>query len=438
MKFPLDVDVVVAGGGPAGVSAAVAAARQGMKTCLLERYDILGGMGTVGLVNNFCNAHFDGERYIIGGVFAEIRQKLIAKQAIFVTGGLEPFNHHEYTNILQQTCAEAGVDVRFLQEIEGADFHNGQAIIHLKTTKDLTSRYVIDATGDAMIFAAAGVPFIMGRPNDHAVMPLTFCYVLGPFDRQRLAAAIPNAFTFDKEGQRSFAYLGGQPELVEAVKTARARGELTIPRDRIAVAYAIPGAEDHLAVNFGRVPIEDPTDPVQLAEAEALGRVQAREGEAFFRKYVPGFEKATIVEYARQIGVRESRQIIGKYCLTGDDVVGCRQFEDVIAQCCYSIDIHDPKTRGTTMIGLPPGKHYDIPLRCLIPREGPTNLIAAGRCISATHEAMSSLRVSPSVMAIGEAAGMVAALGVLREAAAGDLPHQDIQSLLLEAGAILR
>lgn len=203
------------------------------------------------------------------------------------------------------------------------------------------------------------------------------------------------------------------------------------------MAYAIPGAEDHLAVNFGRVPIEDPTNPVQLAAAEALGRVQAKEGEAFFRKYVPGFEKAAIVEYARQIGVRESRQIIGKYCLTGDDVVECRQFEDVIAQCCYSIDIHDPKTRGTTLIGLPPGKHYDIPLRCLIPREGPTNLIAAGRCISATHEAMSSLRVSPSVMAIGEAAGMVAALGVLREAAAGDLPHQDIQALLLEAGAII-
>lgn len=435
-KFP-EVDVVVAGGGPAGIAAAIAAARQGMKTCLLERHDILGGMGTVGLVNNFCNAHFDGTRYIIGGIFAEIRQKLIAQKAIFVTGGLEPFNHHEYGNILAKTCAEAGVDLRFHQEIAGVHFHREEVFVHLEKAEDVKARFIIDATGDASVFAAGGIPFTMGRPQDLAVMPLTFCYILGPFDPQRLAAEVPGAFERDRETGQSFAYLGGQPPLVEWIKTARERGELTIPRDRIAVAYGIPGAADHLAVNFGRVTIEDPTDPVQLAQADKLGHAQAREGEAFFRKYVPGFEKATIVEYARQIGVRESRQITGRYCLTGEDVIGCRQFNDVIAQCCYSIDIHDPKSHGTTLIGIPPGQHYDIPLRCLIPQEAPPNIMAAGRCISATHEAMSSFRVSPSVMAIGEAAGIVASLSVATGTAAGDIAHQDVQERLLENGGIL-
>ncbi len=438
MKKMPNFDVIVAGGGPSGIAAAIASARQGRTTCLLERYDVLGGMGTVGLVNNFCNAYYDGERFIIGGIFAEIRQRLIDREALFVTHGLEPFNHRIYGEILKEICFDSGVDVRLNQVVQGVEFKENGAIFRLNSTEGtLSAGFVIDATGDGAILAGAGVPFAMGRAGDNAVMPLTFCYVIGPFDHQRLADGVPGSFLKDKNTGAPYAYLGGQPELVEWVKVAKERGELTIPRDRIAVAYSVPGASDYLAVNFGRVTIADPTDPDQLAQADKLGRAQAREGEAFFRKYVPGFENASIAEYARQIGVRESRQIEGKYCLTGEDVVGCRQFDDVIAQCCYSIDIHDPKSNGTTLIGIPHGKHYDIPLRCLIPKAGPPNLIAAGRCISATHEAMSSFRVSPSVMAIGEAAGIIASLAVAKGVACSDVEYHDVRHRLLKAGAIL-
>lgn len=296
---------------------------------------------------------------------------------------------------------------------------------------------MVDATGDASMLAAAGVPYAMGRAGDHAVMPLTFCYVLGPFDPLRLAEGVPGAFIEDKKTGRSFAYLGGQPKLMEWVRTAKEKGEITIPRERIAVAYEIPGEGHYLAVNFGRVTVKDPTDPPQLAQADELGRAQAREGEAFFRKYVPGFENASIVEYARQIGVRESRQIEGQYRLTGEDVIACRQFPDVIAQCCYSIDIHDPKSSGTTLIALRPGTHYDIPLRCLIPKEEASRMVAVGRCISATHEAMSSFRVSPSAMAIGEAGGVLAALAATNKIAGADVPYEDVRRVLLENGGIL-
>jgi len=149
--------------------------------------------------------------------------------------------------------------------------------------------------------------------------------------------------------------LGWQPELKELVRKAREVGDLTIPRDRIAVAYSVPGMPEILSVNFGRVVVRNPSDPEEMADAEAKGLDQVREGEAFFRKYVPGCENGTVVETARQIGVRETGEIQGCNSLNREDVLGCRQFDDVIEQCCYSIDIHEPGSDKTTMIPLPEG-----------------------------------------------------------------------------------
>jgi hypothetical protein len=199
----------------------------------------------------------------------------------------------------------------------------------------------------------------------------------------------------------------------------------------------VAGQPWNLSVNFGRVFVQDPTDSAQLAQAEAEGRRQVEDGIAFFRKYVPGCKDVKLIELARQIGVRESRQIRGRYLLTVDDLLACRQFDDVIAQCCYAIDIHDPGRDTTTMRTFAPGTHYDIPLRCLIPAAGPENLIVAGRCISATHEAMSSFRVSPSVMAIGEAAGVTAALACAVSGAVAAVPAGEVQARLRATGGIL-
>lgn len=424
-------DVAVVGGGPSGIGAALGAARCGASVVLLERSATAGGMGSLALVNNFCNAHFDGERMIIGGVFHDLRQRLIARGALHVTGGLEPYHHDVMAEEAEAMLRKAGVTLRYKSALCGAKFSPGEVTLMDQDGGNIHAKSVVDATGDAHLATLAGVPFTQRK----SVMPLTYCYLIGPVDLERLNRIHPDAFAHDIRTGAPYISLGGQEWLIEAVGTARACGELTIPRKRIAVAYSLPGAPEVVSVNFGRVNISDPTQPDQLEQASREGVRQVHEGIAFFRKYVPGFESAGLLQLAERIGVRESRQIDGLYRLTEDDVLACRQFPDVIAQCRYSIDVHLPDSDGTRLVTLPAGRHYDIPLRCLIPKEGPENLIVAGRCISADQSAMSSFRVAPSVMAIGEAAGVTAALARGRAMAA--VPYSEAREALLAGGGIL-
>lgn len=434
-------DVVVAGGGPAGLGAAVAAARLGARTALVERHDVLGGMGTAALVNNFCPAHLDGSRLIIGGIFAELRQRLIARRAIFASRdyayAVEPYHPDVFAEEAAALCREAGVRVFLDGKIVAVNCpRNGRAQIQLADGFTIEAHTVVDATGDAHLAAASGVAYRFGNGKDHSVMPLTLCYKIGPVDFEKLQRAqLPGVQVTDDPttGHVRFIVSG----LTELVTQARRRGELNIPRDHISQISNLPGEPANATVNFGRVFIEDPTDPTALAAAEREGRRQIQEGIRFFKKYLPGFENIELLDVARQIGVRESRQIVGLYTLTGEDVLHCRQFEDVIAQCCYAVDVHDPHGIGTQLIELPRGTHYDIPWRCLVPDRGPRNLIVAGRCISATQEAMSSFRVSPSVMAIGEAAGVTAALASRNCADIRGVNPALVQALLKSTGGIL-
>jgi hypothetical protein len=435
----MEYDVLVIGGGPAGIGAAVAAGRMGSKVALLERHDVLGGMGTAALVNNFCPAHLDGERLIIGGVFAEIREELIKRKAIFASQGcgyaMEPYNPQVYAELVEELVRAAGVDILFCSRIQQSSVTSaGKFRFIFENGTACAGRALIDATGDATFATALGAAFSFGRTADQAVMPLTYCYKIGPIDLEELRRKMPHLIRHDEPTNQPFLCLSGARE---EVAMAQANGDLSIPRDHVASIMNIPGEPENATVNFGRVFIKDPTDPAQLAEAEETGKRQIEEGMAFFRKYLPGFEQTQVIERARQIGVRESRQIKGLYTLTGEDVLKCRQFEDVIAQCCYAVDIHSPESATTNMIELARGTHFDIPLRCLIPLDGPDNLLVAGRSISATQEAMSSFRVSPSAMAIGEAAGVTAAIAVRTDSRVKDVPAAMVQQRLLETGGTL-
>jgi hypothetical protein len=162
-----------------------------------------------------------------------------------------------------------------------------------------------------------------------------------------------------------------------------------------------------------------------------------RQIAAFLRRYVPGFEKSYVAQSGVNIGVRETRRILGEYQLTADDILQARKFEDVIARCAYPIDIHNPEGKGTVLKFLPPGEAYDIPLRCLLPREV-DNLLVAGRCISGTHEAHSSYRIMAVSMATGQAAGVCAALSSRGRKSPKDVDAKDVQRELLRQGANLR
>lgn len=435
-------DVAVIGGGPAGIGAAVAAGRMGARTVVVERHDVLGGMGTSALVNNFCPAHLDGSRMIIGGVFAELRRRLIERKRIYASMNfsyrMEPYDPAVFAELADTMCREAGVEVRCGSGLAAVEFsESAPTRITLQNGHVLRAKTVVDSSGDGFVAALAGVPFTFGRSKDGAVMPLTFCYRIGPIDLDALERALPGTVHHHAPTGERHCCISNHPATNVWVAEARASGELTIPRDHIAAILSVPGRPDHATVNFGRVFCKDPTNPAELAQAEAEGRRQIDEGVRFFRKYLPGFERVELKEVARQIGVRETRQIQGLYTLTGPDATSCRQFEDVIAQCCYAIDIHEPDTEGTTMKEFRPGTHYDIPWRALVPASGPANLVIGGRCVSATQEAMSSFRVAPSVMAIGEAAGVTAALAARNGGVIRKVDPKAVQARLRETGGIL-
>ncbi len=188
-------------------------------------------------------------------------------------------------------------------------------------------------------------------------------------------------------------------------------------------------------VNITRVLNGAGTDPFALSRAEIEGRKQVKEAFAFLKKYIPGFENSYIIRTPNQIGVRENRHIKGQYTLIEEDIAGERAFEDSIAVAAFPIDIHSPD--GSSLEASSQIKTYEIPLRVMIP-EGPRNLIVTGRAVSATHEASASMRVSPVVMALGQAAGVLASYSALRGIEPGAAPYEEIAVLLRKGNAVLK
>ncbi len=216
------------------------------------------------------------------------------------------------------------------------------------------------------------------------------------------------------------------------VRRAARDGELELPReDLLFFGTERPGER---LVNSTRIVKALGTNVFDLTRAEWEGRRQMRQLEAFFRRYVPGFERAHVSQAGIIPGVRESRRVTGEYVLTAEDVLACRTFEDVIARGAYPMDVHNPTGKGTVLTKLPPGGSYDIPLRCLLPLEV-ENLLVAGRCLSGAHEAHSSYRVMPTAMATGQAAGVCAALAARSGRPPRRVPAGEVQAVLAGQGA---
>jgi hypothetical protein len=430
-------DCIIVGGGPAGAVAAIAAARMGARSLVIERHDILGGMGTAALVCVFCPSNFDGRRFIIGGIFAELRADLIAAGRIYANpGGLEAFDPEAWSGLLRARCIAAGAEVATRTAVLSVVGGPGGVELCLGDGRTVRGAAVVDAGGNAFVARALGADTRVGR-NDGRVMPLTFCYLIGGIDLAAVRAAIPHGVLRDAATGEDYIRLGDCPEITVPLAAERRAGRLSIPRDHISAIYGIPGRPGVGFVNFGRVDIADPTDPEQLATAEETGRRQIADGLAFMRRCIPGFARAEVIQTARQIGVRESHHLVARHVITGAEAEGCAQFPDAIAQCCYAIDIHEPGTDTTVLKPFAPETHFDIPWRALIPAAGDGRVVVAGRCIGADHVAASSLRVMPTMAAIGEAAGVTAALMAGGGIAAADVDAQQVRRRLADTGGIL-
>jgi len=444
-----DTDVLVVGGGPAGIGAAIGAVQAGARVILAERYGFLGGNATAALVMPLMSFHTQipqkerrgattllptdhgpGEP-VVGGALAKLLARLVsvggAIPPTLATGYVVPFDPEWFKIVALDLLDEAGVQLLFHafasgiigeKRVEGVVFEtkSGPLAIRAKVT--------IDCTGDADIAVQAGTPTEVGR-LDGLVQPMTLMFRMAEFHRAAFEAYV-------KQHPQEWRGVHG---LWDLVRKATAAGELKLPREDI-LFFATPH-EGEVSVNSTRVTRVLGTDVWDLSYAEWMSRRQMRQIAEFLKQYVPGFEKSYVMQSGVNVGVRETRRIVGDYQLTVDDVLSARKFDDAIARGAYPVDIHNPTGTGTVLKRLPPGEAYDIPLRCLMPQNA-QGLIVAGRCISGTHEAHSSYRVMPIVMATGQAAGVIAAIAARRGAQPREVGVREIQHELVRQGASLR
>ena len=441
-------DVLVCGGGPAGIMAAVAAARRGARVALVERYGFLGGMSTAALTLPLMTFHASRGEQVVTGLPQELIDRLVARggspghvpDPIGFCATITPVDPEALKSAHLELCLEAGVELLLHTQVVGADVAAGRITHVLALAKEglrrLEAAVFVDTTGDADLAARAGAPFEYGRPEDGLAQPMTLLFRIAGVDWEpiaRYAAAHPNDFVLGCD-PTDLAHLPA-PAIAgffRLVAAARARGDFPLERDRVLLfATGRPG---EAIVNMTRITRADGTTSSGLTRGEVEGRRQVAQVMAFLRRYVPGCSRVELIQTGTQVGVRESRRVKGQYVLTGRDVVSGASFPDSVARGAYPVDIHSPSGVGLEVIPMAPGTSYDIPYRCLLPT-GVTNLLVAGRCISAEHEALASARITATAMAVGEAAGTAAALSAMAGVEPGQLEISTLRKALAAAGA---
>ena len=413
-------DLCVIGSGFAGTAAAVAAARCGAKVLLVDKSNAPGGAATNCLVNPFMRywTTLDGARFDLSrGIFGEICDELARRKAV-TDERRDGFSEETLKSILYELTEEAGVELLyraylFKVEMRGEKIES-VSVATVEGELVIKADYFIDATGDAQLAFLAGLKTNLGREPDHLCQPMTLNFRVASVDVER--------------------FMKSKEALNKRYAEHLANGKLINPRENILV-FKTPH-KGVLHFNTTRVVKKDPTNAWEVTEAEIIARKQVYEVFDFMKEYADGMEDAYILMTAPEIGVRESRMIVGDYVLTVEDCKGLKKFEDAIAACNYDIDIHNPEGTGTSHYYFKDGDYYTIPYRALIPK-GVSNMLVAGRCISSDHGAQASYRIMPTVCTIGEAAGTAISIAAKYKTDTRSINVDELRETLRKNGAFI-
>lgn len=428
----IDADVCVVGGGAAGMSAATVAGAMGVRTVLLEESSVLGGNVTRGLVS-FDRVAWGGER-MVGGFFADVIQRLAAQgDAVFPgpnTHFITPCDVDALRGTALALALGAGVDVRFGSKVVWAEGADGRiASVFAREHGSLVrvnASLFIDCTGDGNLGHMAGSSYWLGARDNAAIQGQTLIFCAGPVDFERLAdyarAEGSQVETYRVVGLRSF-----MRELRQAGEVEGSPQEgMLIDRNMWPGMVSVSASEtygDHLR-------------PGGLSQIVAVLERQNRQIHQALRDHVPGFESSRIVRTAERPYLREGRRLTGQYQLSARDIQKALKPDDSIARGYYPVDLHrDGEVGIVQAVYLSAGDWYGIPYRCIVAHDL-DNLLMAGRCISVTHEALGSTRISPVSMALGQAAGIAAALCVRQGVLPAALAASEVRTELHRQGAL--
>ena len=421
-----EAQVVVLGGGPSGIAAAIAAARGGANTLLLERYGFLGGMGTAGGVTSFCGLHanVNGEiRQVVHGIADDLLQRLAHHGALNQPHSIlgktqaQSYDNAVYKCVTDDAVLAAGAGLRFHTLAVGAAMDGPRIAALLIETKSgrgaVTAEVFIDCSGDADLASWAGAPTEKGDHDGFLAYP-TLMFRMGHVDDER-------------------ALREGKPIIRKRIEAAHKAGRTDLPR--LSASFNPQRHAGEWRSNATQISHQgravDGTDWLSMSAGEIEGRRQVRAYFDFYRAEIPGFEKAYLLEIAPQLGIRETRRLVGKRVISEEEILGAADTDDAIGVNGWPIERH---IKGDIDWRFIPGRGYhQMPFAALVPRKV-GNLLVAGRCASATPMAQSSIRVSGPCFVMGQAAGSAAAMAVRGGVAPGEVDVLKLKSVLAADG----
>lgn len=433
-------DVVVCGGGMSGFSAALSAARAGAKTILIESGGFLGGSATKGLVGPFMTCYdAKGEQQIIKGIFSELVEALKAEGGCIpyteckgsdsysgyrMTGhfGVTPFDHETLKRVTEKMCLDAGVKLLYHTTLIGCETEESKITkIYAADANNIISikaEMFIDTTGTAALAHKAGAETMRGN-DDGMLQTASMFFIVKGVDKK-----VVDEYMSVHTDMRSRFYM-------DKIEECRKDGSFPCGTYKLRLFETLDGK---WVVNMAQVDEQlNELDGEAVTNAEIDQRKQIMKLIEFLRKNIPGHENIELITTASDIGVRESRRMVGKTVFGLEDITSARKFSDRIAVCANSIDIHE---KDCVKYITHSDENYYIPLSCLISKNI-DNLLTAGKSLSADKYAFAAVRVMPPCMAMGQAAGITAAIGAKKKLAAACVPYEEVQDILIKNGAYI-